>query len=182
MKTLFEYTPQILLAFKKRNQRRLRKLNDRVLYETALECSKVNFQLAILSYVLSKVVSKPRFLAEEFEPILKEIEHALEKLLRRMKRGDEKEILAIFSEIERSVGKLDRKDPRFLVGLVTKGKLKMGAIFYAEGMSLGVASEMTGIDKQELLDYAGQTAMFDRLNEEKTIKERMKMARQLISE
>ena len=57
----------------------------------------------------------------------------------------------------------------------------MAATFYAQGMSLGVASEMTGIQKQEILDYAGQTMMFDRLKEEKTIKERMKIARQLIS-
>ena len=58
----------------------------------------------------------------------------------------------------------------------------MAATFYAQGMSLGVASEMTGMEKQEILDYAGQTMMFDRLKDEKTIKERMRIARQLISE
>jgi hypothetical protein len=58
----------------------------------------------------------------------------------------------------------------------------MAATFYAQGMSLGVSSDMTGVEKQEILDYAGQTMMFDRMKEEKTIKERMKIAHQLISE
>ena len=58
----------------------------------------------------------------------------------------------------------------------------MAATLYAQGMSLGVASEMTGMEKQEILDYAGETMMFDRLKEEKPIAERMKFARKLIEE
>jgi hypothetical protein len=49
-------------------------------------------------------------------------------------------------------------------------------------MSLGVASDMTGMEKQEILDYAGETMMFDRLKEENPIAERMKIARKLIEE
>jgi len=181
LKTLFEYAPRILAAFKKRSQRRLRKLNDYVLKEAAIEPNKLNFHLSIISYVLAKIVSKPRFLRRECEPMLAEIENALEKLVRRMGRADENEILGIFSEVEKAVSHLDERDPRFVTGLIEKGRLKMAATFYAQGMSLGVAADMTGMEKQEILDYAGQTMMFDRLEEEKSITERMKTARQLIS-
>jgi hypothetical protein len=182
LKTLYEYFPQMLYAFKKRNQRRLRKLNDYILRETAVDCNQVNFELAIVSYVLSKIVSKPRFLTKEFDECLYDIERSLEKIVRRMKRAEEKELLSLFKDVEKNIACLDKKDPRFVISLVMKGKLKMAATFYAQGMSLGVASEMTGIEKQEILDYAGQTMMFDRMKEEITIKERMKIARQLISE
>ncbi len=182
MKVLIEYVPRIFSAFQKRNQRRLRKLNDYILKETALDCTKVNFELAIISYVLGKIVSKPRFLKKECQPCLRDIESALQKLMRNMKSEDEKQILSIFSEIEKGIACLDELDPRFATGLIKKGKLKMAATFYAQGMSLGVAADMTGIEKQEILDYAGETMMFDRLKEEKTIQERMKVARQLISE
>jgi len=40
---------------------------------------------------------------------------------------------------------------------------------------------MTGTDKRELLLYAGQTMMFDRLKEKKSIHERMKDLREIFS-
>ncbi len=182
LKTLFEYIPKIHSAFKKRDQRRLRKLNDYVLQEAALENTKINFEIAILSYVLSKIVSKPRLLSHDYDPILRDIEFGLQNIMRRMKRGNEEDILAGFKQIERAIGRLDIKDKRFTLSLFTKAKLKTAATFYAQGMSLGVASDMTGMEKQEILDYAGQTMMFDRLKEEKTLHERMKIARQMISD
>jgi hypothetical protein len=182
LKTLFEYIPKIHAAFKKRDQRRLRKLNDYVLQEAALESSQINFEIAILSYVLSKIVSKPRLLSHDYSPILRDIEFGLQNIMRKMKRGNEEDILAAFKKIERAIGRMDVKDKRFVLSLFTKAKLKTAATFYAQGMSLGVASEMTGMEKQEILDYAGNTMMFDRLKEEKTLKERMKIARQMISE
>ncbi|MBN1169973.1 hypothetical protein JXA56_03030 [Candidatus Micrarchaeota archaeon] len=181
MRALIDYTPAILSAFRKRNQRRLRKLNDHVLNDTALECNKINFQLAIVSYALSKIVSKPRFLRRDFDSCHMEVGVALENLIKCSGKNNETQVLACFKEIEKAISCFDSKDPRFAIDLITKGKLKMAATFYAQGMSLGVASEMTGMQKQEILDYAGQTMMFDRLKEEKTIKERMKVARQLIS-
>jgi hypothetical protein len=36
------------------------------------------------------------------------------------------------------------------------------------------------VEQQEILDYAGETMMFDRLKEEIDIKERMKRARKLL--
>ncbi|MDD5172470.1 MAG: hypothetical protein PHF60_05555 [Candidatus ainarchaeum sp.] len=181
MKPITHIASRILSAFKSRNQRRLRKLNDEVLKAAALEFNNVNFNLAVFSYVMSKIVSKPRFLMPEFEPALRGIESSLAKLVDRMETADEAELLAIFKDMEKYIGRLEEKDPRFVVDLVTKGRLKMAATFYAQGMSLGVAAEMTGLDKQEILDYAGETMMFDRLKEEKSIEDRMKTARRLIS-
>ena len=176
-----DYTPAILSAFRKRNQRRLRKINDHVIQDAALEFTQINFQLAVVSYVLSKIVSKPRFLKKDFGPCLDGMEKALENLIRCARQGNERMVMSCFKDIEKAIACFDTKDPRFSIDLITKGRLKMAATFYAQGMSLGTASEMTGIQKQEILDYAGQTMMFDRLKEEKTMKERMKIARQLIS-
>lgn len=164
--------------FKRRNQRALRKLNDKILKATALEHTRVGFSLAVYSYVLGKIVSKPRFLRREDR--LEAIERALSTLSSMAGRSDE-EIMPVFGQLEKAIASLEEDDPRFIIGLVSKGKLKMAATFYAQGMSLGLASEMTGLDKQEILDYAGQTMMFDRVKEEKSIAERMKIARGLIS-
>jgi len=170
-----------LSAFRKRDQRLLRKLNDDILKATAMHCDLACFNLAVFSYVLSKIVSKPRFLHSEYKSGLIGIERVFERLVERLDSANEAELTQIFSELETSIAHLEAKDPRFVVDLVTKGKLKMAATFYAQGMSLGVAAEMTGLEKQEILDYAGETMMFDRLQAEKTIGERIKTARKLLS-
>lgn len=180
MRTLKDYVPAIISAFKKRKAKRLRKLNDYILDDAAIDSNKINFRLAIISYVLSKILSKPRFSKPEYEDSMREIEFVLDNLQSSMIRQNENEVLNSFDRIENAISNLDKLDPRFVIDLISKGRLKMAATFYAKGMSLGIASEMTGVDKQELLDYAGQTMMFERLKEEKSIEERMRIARKLI--
>ncbi|MFH1261181.1 MAG: hypothetical protein ABII39_04550 [Candidatus Micrarchaeota archaeon] len=167
----------MISAFHNRNQRRLRKLNDRIMRDAALEPNEIIFTMAVFSYVLSKIVSKPRFLTPENQINLTNIENALQNLANVMTHYNKEEIMPAFSRLEKSIAVLEKEDPRFVITLVRKGKLKMAATFYAQGMSLGMASEMTSLDKQEILDYAGQTMMFDRLKDVRTIKERLKIAR-----
>jgi len=171
----------IATAFKKRNQRRLRKLNDDVLRLTSQDCSQVNFNMAVFSYVLSKIVSKPRYLSVECGSAIKAMEKVLDRIVNRMDSATDEELLGLFDELEKSIGGLEQMDARFVTDLVTKGKMKMAATFYAQGISLGVSAEMTGLQKQEILEYAGETMMFDRLKEEKSIDERMKVARKLLT-
>jgi hypothetical protein len=182
LKPLTHLANKILSAFRKQDQRQLRKLNDEVLKAAATQFDFVSFNLAVFSYVLSKIVSKPRFLQPEYRSGLNSIASKLEASVNKLETASEQELKLLFSEIEKSITHLEEKDPRFIIDLVTKGKLKMAATFYAQGMSLGVAAERTGLEKQEILDYAGETMMFDRFKSEKSISERMKDARKLLSE
>ncbi len=181
MAPLSPFVSKLLSSFRKRNQRMLRKLNDEILKGTALEFDKIRFNLAVFSYVLSKIVSKPRYLSSECVGCLDRIEEALEALSEKIDSAPENEVMEAFDALEHAIAHLEEKDPRFVIGLITKGKLKTAATLYAQGISLGVASEMTGLDKQEILAYAGETMMFDRLRDEKSIAERMKAARKLLS-
>lgn len=181
MNRLTPLATKILAAFRKKDQRALRKLNDAVLKATAMECDKVSFSLAVFSYVLSKIVSKPRYLRADYKSGFDAIGRVFARLVRILDTAPEEELLRTFTELGKAIDRLEAKDPRFVVNLVTKGQLKMAATFYAQGMSLGVAAEMTGLEKQEILDYAGETMMFDRLKSEKSIKERMKIARKFLS-
>ncbi len=181
LKPLTQIAMKILAAFRKRDQRSLRKLNDEVLKLAGLDRDKVCFELAIYSYVLSKVVSKPRYLDKEYEQSLKGIAQVFQMIVDKMESPDQDEVISLFSDLENAIARLEEKDPRFIVDLVTKGRLKMAATIYAQGIGLGVAAEVTGLDKQEILDYAGETMMFDRLKEEMTIGDRLKNARKFLS-
>ena len=177
---LKENTIEIGIAFKKRNQKKLRKLNDHILRSAVIEFSKPWYILAVLSYVLGKITSKPRYLKKEMEKFMFPIEKCLDDLAKNADRYDEIEWTGAFANLELKIKNLESGDPRFINGLMTKGKLKVAATLYAQGISLGLAAEMTGMNKQDVQNYAGKTMMFDRVKEEQTILERMKNARQLI--
>ena len=172
-----EVAKLILNAFEKRNQKKLRKIEDELLKEAVVNFTKMVYQLAVLSYILSKIVSKPRFLTRENEKKMAAIETSVEELTRI---ESEEKALEHFKNILESIKELEKDDPRFLIDLVSKGRLKVAATVYAQGVSLGTASEMTGMDKQEIMDYAGKTMMFDRVKDEKIIEERLIYIRKLM--
>jgi len=172
-----ELAPEMLSAFRRRDARRLRKLNDQMMASASMELDSVTLNLAIYSYVLSKIASKPRYLSPEHASLLKNVERDLDRLVGRIRGADQREAETLFHALDRSIRNLEKRDSRFLTDLMSKGRLKMAATLYAQGMSLGTASERTGVEKQEILDYAGSSMMFDRLSEEIGILERMKKAR-----
>jgi hypothetical protein len=112
---------------------------------------------------------------------MKKIEEDIRLLLREIASGSEKRINKAFYRTNGSINSLEKVDLRFVRNLVSKGKLKTAATMYAQGISLGLASEMTGMSKQDVLDYAGKTMMFDRVKEEISVKERLKAARRAIA-
>jgi hypothetical protein len=171
----------VLDSFKAREQKKLRKINDTIMREATINFTKPMYELAVLSYILSKVVSKPRFLSKDNTQFLKKIEQNLRMLLRAIDLGSEREIIGAFSKVDDSIIALEKVDLRFVRNLLSKGKLKTAATMYAQGISLGLASEMTGIAKQDILDYAGKTMMFDRVKEEIPVKDRLKTARRALS-
>ena len=154
-----EVASSIMNAFDKYNQKKLRKINDDLLKQAVVSFTKMLYQLAVLSYVLSKIISKPRFLKKENEVKMLEIEKAIQAMIQA---ENEEGALNKFNDIFEAIKSLEKDDPRFLIDLVSKGRLKVAATAYAQGVSLGVASEMTSMDKQEIMDYAGKTMMFER--------------------
>ncbi len=169
------YAVQILRAFRSRNARRMRRINDHVLRDAVIYPAPPNIKLAVITYIFSKILAKPRFLKRECLPCLKNIEALLNKLIRA--RRSEEEAQEILGLIEREIEEIEKKDPRFLNNLLIKGRLKTAATLYAQGISAGAAAELVGVDKQEVLEYAGQTLMADRMKEAKPIAKRMAQLR-----
>ncbi|MBI2079595.1 hypothetical protein HYT84_02430 [Candidatus Micrarchaeota archaeon] len=167
-------------SFKKRNQKKLRKINDRLLKLGVTDFNKSLYNLAVTSYVLSKIVSKPRFLEKKHEKSMSSIEKTLSKMSKYVDELSEEDWTKLFLEFEETISSLEKGDARFLTDLISKGKLKVASTLYAQGLSLGTAADYTGMSKQDILDYAGKTMMFDRVKEEKSILERIKIARNII--
>ncbi len=171
----------ILKAFKRRKDKKLRKIKDSLIEEASINNNKLLFELAVVAYVLSKISSKPRFAEPENQGYLKEIEVAVTELVNAIKQGKpDQALFPLIGNIEKSVRKMEKVDQRFFRDLFSKGRLKMAATMYAQGLSIGTASEMSGIDKQDIQDYAGSTLMFDRVKEEIKPKERLKKLKRYV--
>lgn len=168
-----EYMNEVYLAFKKRDAKKLRTLDEMMLRDASLAYSKILYHMAVVSYVLSKILSKPRFLERKYNEHINALEKNLEELS-ISKEGTDEEFRARFEKLENTIKNLEADDPRFVTDLISKGKLKVAATLYAQGISLGMAAEITGIQKHEILFYAGHTMMFDRVKEEKKVLNRLK--------
>jgi hypothetical protein len=95
------------------------------------------------------------------------------------KRGQVEKSLAVLQKIFTRIENAEGEDPRFVKGLLLKSKIKAASTFYAQGLSLGRAAEMTGLDKREILSYAGQTMMNERIPSTMPVSARLKTLRAL---
>ncbi|NYZ77051.1 hypothetical protein H0O02_01925 [Candidatus Micrarchaeota archaeon] len=182
MESIKHLCSSLLQQFKRRNEKQLRDLKDALLKEATLRSSKLYFEIAVTAYALSKITSKPRLLTREYNGELQRIEKSLGELVDGIGRYDDDGLLRIIKRIEEDMKALERVDRRFFRDVIAKGRTKLAATMYAQGISLGVASEMSGIEKQEVQEYAGSTMMFDRVKEEISIAERIKKARKMLGE
>jgi len=180
--SLAETSVLIGSALRNHDVRAMRKINSRCVGETTLRFQQPTYNYALITYVLAKILSKPRYFRQGKG---KELVSAVDKLLRdgeaAAKEADYATLLSTQGKMLSSMEKLDDEDRRFVKGILQKAKLKIASTLYAQGISLGNASEIAGADKRELLLYAGQTMMFDRLKEKKSIEERMKELREIFS-
>jgi len=185
-------------ALRDHDVRAMRRINDRCIEETAIKFDQHTYLFALITYVLSKILSKPRYLVQNTgahgkpqartggtSKKAKDSLTSVAKLLSSCElcaaSADYTSLLSCQNKVLLAIERMDDRDRRFVKGILQKGKLKIASTLYAQGISLGSAAEMTGTDKRELLSYAGQTMMFDRLKEKKGIESRMKDLREIFS-
>jgi hypothetical protein len=173
--SLKQLTHEVLDAFSKKNQKKMRKTNDKILEALMLSFSKEMFNLAVISYVLSKILAKPRFYGRAYKETMERMLQVLNHMERSAGNPGDYNIAA--GNLEETIGQMESEDPRFVKSLIEKGKLKTAAILYAQGMSLSLAAEETGISKQDIMDYSGKTMMADRVVDAVGISERVKKAK-----
>lgn len=162
-----------------RNPSRLRGIfNDCVVLFAKSE-EKIFFEVALVSYLLSKVVQKPRF-KKNLDFITKKSAENFRNAINFLKKGD-KELAC--KEIEKIIDVLrsvDERDSRYVFDIAEKGKTKIASILYAEGFSLERSINLTGADRAEVLKYSGQTRFADRFGKTISEAERLEIARKIL--
>ena len=180
--SLAETSVLIGSALRNHDVRAMRKINSRCIGETALRFQQPTYNYALVTYVLAKILSKPRYLKhEKARSSLVAVNNLLRSCEAQAKAAEYDTLVLTQGRILSAMERVDDQDRRFVKGILQKARLKIASTLYAQGISLGNASEITGSDKRELMLYAGQTMMFDRLHEKKSIEGRMKELREIFT-
>jgi len=168
-------------AVEERDVHALRKLSNKALEQVSLHERKAFLKPALLAYAFAKVIQKPHYWKGRSPSMF--IGKALAKMEKAagLADSDEARALALLDEVAAMMGELDVREKRFVKSLMEKSSLKMASTLYAQGFSLDRAVEMTGADKRELIRYIGKTVMFDRMSSPKSMKERLKALRDILS-
>ena len=150
MATLTDLIGRSINAVEKRDALELRQVSADALSEAAVEGHRELILLALIDYALSKIMSKIHY---------QEIDGKFyEKVLgnfREAREGLKEKTLASLEEIEDLVIKLDEKEGSFQNTVMDKARLKKAANLYEKGLSLRRASELTGADPADVLEYIG---------------------------
>ncbi len=169
---------EIYQEFSKGDARALRKINDECIECLGKAPEKNMLSLAVISYVLSKILSKPRYFERRAnKEYLGKMKEQMQRCVALSKGNDEEKMSYCIEGMLKTVDMISGSDRRFFLGLQQKALLKIAATLYAQGFSLGRASEITGVEEREILKYAGGTMMFDRFKGKKTMQDRLKEAR-----
>lgn len=157
----------------------IRKLHSALVTEIAIKYDEGLWRLCLITYVLSKILSKPRYWKGDRNQIWSEVGKRLQEASELWNAGKktqaQKQLVMVYRRIESA----DEKDRRYIKTLFGKAALKAASTFYAKGLSLGRSAELTGLDKHEVLSYTGQTAMHERVLGKVEVEARMRRLRAL---
>ena len=119
-------------------------------------------------------------LMEDLTKSLK-INKSFVKLITDQAKMREKIILPTINlqEIMDTVNIMDIRDKKYVHNLIEGAKVKIGSSLYSKGITLGVASDLSGAERIEIMEYIGKTTIHERMKEPIDIKERMKKVRRI---
>lgn len=169
---------KIKKAIDAHNANSLRDISTECTLQLALTREKNFFYSGLIAYALSKILVKPRY-GKHAPPLLRKVRVSIDHAMGAARVDNEKDTTKALETAMFAISELEKIDRRFVHNVIEKGRTKIAAVLYAEGMSLDSAISLTGAQRHEVMNYSGQTMMADRFGKTLSVHERMKKAREL---
>ena len=133
--SLSETAVLISSALSDNDVRAMRKINDRCIEETAIRFQQPTYQYALISYVLSKILTKPRYIkAQDGKSKISQIAALLCNCEVQAKSADYRALLATQEKVLATIEKMDEDDPKSY-GKAESAVAKTHNQKYAEAMA-----------------------------------------------
>ena len=178
--TVSEALKETLNALMTNELSQLKKISDRCVSSFALGEDRDLLEIAMLSYVLAKVLEKPRYWDRKIKrDFVVRVQENLRNADSSLNDNRLEDMRTYIKSIEDDLKAFDTEDRRYVSGLFHKARLRLASYLYAQGFSLSNAIALTGTTKSDVLDYSGKTLMHDRVGRTKSIEERLKNVRKI---
>jgi len=178
--TVTEALKEMLNALMTNELSELRKISDRCISSFALGEEKELLDIAITSYILVKVLEKPRYWYKKVKrDFIEKVEENLHNAIASLEENRPDDMKAYLNSITEELKAFDTEDRRYVQSLFNKARLRIASYLYAQGFSLGNAIALTGTTKSAVMSYSGKTLMHDRAGKTKSIEERLKHVRDI---
>jgi hypothetical protein len=178
--TAGEALREILKALMANELSQLKKISDRCISAFALEEQSDLLDIAVMSYVLAKVLEKPRYWDRKIKTeFVEKVQESLHNAVASLDENRLEDMRVYIKSINDDLKAFDTEDRRYISSLFHKAKLKFAAYLYAQGFSLSNAIALTGTSKSDVMSYSGKTLMHDRAGKTKSIVERLNNVRKI---
>ncbi len=167
---------EIRKAFEEEDDVTLRRMAVDYAHRAAIEHDRALAQEAVISYALSKLLTKTHIVQSPFWPRYR---HAILSAIKDAEMGRESDIL---DRIERTIWRIDENDGHYVKNVVEKARAKMASIAYSTGISLKLAAALFNADIHDLSDYVGKLKIHDEFRSKIGIRERVDALRRLLHE
>ncbi len=174
MHEINELIDSSITAVEKKDALELRKVSADALNEASIEGQSELILIALIDYALSKLLSKIHY-----QDIDGEFYSKITANFLKAKIGPKEEMLGHLEEIEDLVIRLDEKEGRYADNVMDKARIKKAANLYEKGLSLRRASELTGADSAQVLEYIGGSKIHEFTIQGGQNAARMKIAREV---
>jgi len=170
-------------ALEDRDIAALRKISNSAIDSTAMENGEESFLTALVSYMLSKLITKTHYWGiKEKAKFIGAVLKKLDKCVESLEQGDSKPYLNTMQQVIEEMRALELADPRYVQNFEMKARTKLASRLYAQGFSLSLAAALTGAHKRDLMQFSGRTLIADHTEKTKSMEERLSHVRRLFSE
>ncbi len=172
--------PQLLQrtrkAFEQDNLLELRKISNTAIEEVMITQQPKLVEVSLISYALSKLLSKPHY---QENPKWEEFK---EKILSKLKTEEETRGKKL-EEIIETIYELSQDAGNYIENVVEHGRIKQASRLYALGISLDTAAKVTRVKEERLLGYIGATLISEKTHTiSKTIEDRYRDTKKILLE
>ncbi len=168
-------------AIKENDVLKLRDLSNQTIHNSSIFQDENAITIAVVMYSLSKIFERSSYKEYKdwktfYQITLESLENAEKHLL----NNDIKNYQSSIKQILNIIDKLSSHLKKYVQEVIIEAQIAKGSRLYEHGISIGKTSELLGISKWELMEYAGKTGIYDmEENISMSIEERVKFTRGL---
>ena len=179
---MLEFVEKSRVAFQNGNAMQLKEISNEATREAVIGNDVVFAKIAVITYALSKLVSKQHIVgSNSWGRAKKAILDSIDRLVVLLRKNMRNELVDALDSFEGEVRKVDESLGNYIRNIIEKAEVKVSSSAYAQGLSLSVAAELTGADKTDLQNYIGITKIHDERETKLFMRERMKKIRRIFS-